>query len=99
MIRSLLVLAVLAVAVGAILTRLWARGFSVRVAAKLTALAAGLVVSIKMALGGYLSLQSDGDPTTVETLGFYASLGLVLFFGGVTLSLWRRGTSAPSSDV
>ena len=97
--RALLVLAVLAVAVGAVLTRLWARGLSVRVAAKLTALAAGLVVSIKMALGGYLSLQGEGDPSTAETLGFYASIGLVLFFGVVTLSLWRRATSASSSDA
>ena len=96
--RALLVLVILAVAVGALLTRLWARGFSVRVAARLTALAAGLVVSIKMALGGYLSLQGEGDPTTAQTLGFYASIGLVLFFGVVTLSLWRRGISAPSSD-
>ena len=97
--RALLALVVLAVAVGAILARLWATGFSVRMAAKLTVLAAGFVVSIKMALGGYLSLQGEGEPTVAEALGFYASLGLVLFFGVVTLSLWRRGTSGPSSDA
>ena len=97
--RALLVLVVLAVAVGAILARLWATGFSMKMAAKLTVLAAGFVVSIKMAFGGYLSLQGEAEPTVAEALGFYASLGLVLFFGVVTLSLWRRGTSGPSSDA
>ena len=97
--RALLVLVVLALAVGAILARLWVKGFSVRMAAKLTVLAAGFVVSIKMAFGGYLSLQGEDDHTVAEALGFYASLGLVLFFGVVTLSLWRRLTSGPSSDA
>ena len=99
MLRAFLILVALAVAVGAILVRLWVRGFSVRLAAKMIALAAGFVVSIKMAFGGYLTFQGEGEPTAIEALGFYGSLGLVLFFGIVTLSLWWRGTSKPSSDA
>lgn len=97
--RALLLLVVLAIAVGAILMRLWTNGFPLRTAAKLTVLSAGFVVSIKMAFGGYLSLQGEGETTLAETLGFYGSIGLVLFFGGVTLSLWRRRASNPPSDA
>ncbi len=61
-------------------------------------MAAGFVVSVKMVFGGYLALQAE-EPAGIEVLGFYASLGLVLFFGVATLSLWRRGTSGPSSDA
>ena len=96
--RVFLVLAALVIAVGAILARLWAIGFPVRAAVKMAALAAGFVVSVKMVFGGYLALQAE-EPAVIEVLGFYASLGLALLFGVATLSLWRRGTSGPSSDA
>ena len=98
MVRGFLVLAALVISVGAILVRLWATGFPVRAALKMAALAAGFVVSVKMVFGGYLALHA-GEPAVIEVLGFYASLGLALFFGVATLSLWRRGTSGPSSDA
>lgn len=98
MVRTLLVLAVLALAVGAILIRLRAGGLPVKTAVKMAALAAGFVVSVKMVLGGYLAIQADAEPPVIEVLGFYGSLGLAVFFGVTTLVLWRRGTSRPSSS-
>ena len=95
MVRALLVGAVMLVAVGAILAQLWARGIPVRAALKMAAFGAGFVVSVKMILGGYLALQGDGELAMVEVVGFYGSIGLALFFGWVTLSLWRRETSRP----
>ncbi len=83
------------IAVGAILAQLWARGIPVRAALKMAAFGAGFVVSVKMILGGYLALQGDGELVVVEVVGFYGSIGLALFFGWVTLSLWRRETSRP----
>ena len=77
---------------------MWALGFTVRAALKTAVLAAGFVVSVKMVLGGYLALQTE-EPALVETVGFYASPGLALFFGVATVSLWRRGTSGPSSNA
>ena len=97
MVRAILVLAVLSVVLGAILVRLWASGFPARVALKMTFLAAGFVVSVKMVLGGYLALQGETEPTLVRLIGLGASLGLTLFFGAATLSLWRRGTSSSAS--
>ena len=93
MVRALLVGAALLIVVGAILARLWAKGVPVRSAIKMAAFGAGFVVSVKMTLGGYLALQADGEPAMVEVVGFYGSIGLALFFGWVTLSLWRRETS------
>ncbi len=77
------------------MAQLWARGIPVRAALKMAAFGAGFVVSVKMILGGYLSLQGDGELVMVEVVGFYGSIGLALFFGWVTLSLWRRETSRP----
>ncbi len=97
MVRVLLVGAALLVAVGAILARLRARGVPVRAALKMAAFGAGFVVSVKMMLGGYLALQGEAEPAMVEVVGFYGSIGLALFFGWVTLSLWRRETSRPDA--
>ncbi len=96
MVRALLVGAALLVAVGAILAQLWARGVPVRAAIKMAAFGAGFVVSVKMMLGGYLALQ-EAEPAMVEVVGFSGSIGLALFFGWVTLSLWRRETSRPDA--
>ena len=97
MVRVLLVGAALLVAVGAILAQLWARGVPVRAAIKMAAFGAGFVVSVKMILGGYLALQAEAEPAMVEVVGFYGSIGLALFFGWATLSLWRRETSRPDA--
>ena len=97
MVRTLLVGAALLVAVGAILAQLWARGVPVRAAIKMAVFGAGFVVSVKMMLGGYLALQAEAEPAMVEVVGFYGSIGLALFFGWVTLSLWRRATSRPDA--
>ena len=99
MVRALLFAGLMVVAVGAILARLRAGGFSVKVAVKIVALAMGFVVSIKMVLGGYLAIQSEAAPAVIEVLGFYASVGLTLFFGVATFLLWRRGTSGSSSKT
>ena len=96
MVRVLVVFVGMFVAAGGILLSLWSRGFRMRVAVKLAGVGAGFVVSIKMVLGSYLALQAE-EPATVDVLGFYASLVLVLFFGVTIFSLWRRGTSKPSS--
>jgi hypothetical protein len=93
MVRVLLVAAALVIAVGAVLVQLWARGVPVGVAVKMAGFGAGFVVSVKMTLGGYLSLQGEAEPTLIEVVGFAGSLGLALCFGWATLSLWRRGTS------
>ena len=90
MVRALLVGAALLVAVGAILVQLRARGVPVRAALKLAGFGAGFVVSVKMMLGGYLALQGEAEPPMVEVVGLYGSIGLALFFGWVTLALWRR---------
>ena len=97
MVRALLVGVALLVAVGAILAQLRARGVAVRAALKMAAFGAGFVVSVKMILGGYLGLQGEAEPAMVEVVGFYGSIGLALFFGWVTLSLWRRETSRPDA--
>ena len=59
----------------------------------MAAFGAGFVVSVKMILGGYLALQAEAEPAMVEVVGFYGSIGLALFFGWATLSLWRALSS------
>ena len=90
--RALLVVSAFMLLVAAIALRLRAGGISVKTAAKMAALGAGFVVSVKMMLGGYLALQ--GEPTVIEIVGFYGSLGLALFFGVATFILWRRGSGS-----
>ena len=103
MIRVLLFGLALVVAVVMMLVGLRARGFPVPVALRLGALSAGFVVSVKMVLGSYLVMQGDGvqgdGVAMIDVVGFYGSVGLVLFFGVSTFSLWRRGASKSSSPV
>lgn len=91
--RVLLVVVALALLLGAILVRLWAGGLSLKTAAKMAALGAGFVVSVKMMLSGYLALQAQGKPSMIEVFGFYGSLALAVFFGIATFILWRRGAN------
>lgn len=91
--RGLVILAVLALGAVTILGRLWSLGFPVKLALKMAAVAAGFVVSVKLVMGGYLALRAEAEPELVQVLGFCAALGLTVFFGVATASLWRQGTS------
>ena len=97
MVRVLFVGAALLVALGVMLASLWARGVPVRAAIKMAIFGAGFVVSVKMVLGGYLAFQAEEGPAMVEVVGFYGSIGLALFFGWATFSLWRSATSRPDA--